>query len=113
MGTEHLGAGQPPAVGAPPAPPPPQGDATGGLIPYKNPPALISYYCGIAALLPLLGMVFGLAAVVLAILGFRKRAREPHVKGTAHAVIGLVLGGGSLLVHTIVLVMIGLSSRRY
>ena len=97
---------------APPSPPPPVGDVTGGLIPYKNPPALISYYCGIAALIPLIGMLFGLAAVVLAIMGFRKRKREPHVKGTAHAVIGLVLGGGSVLVHAAVLVLMGIAASK-
>jgi len=37
------------------------GDATGGVIPYKNPPALIAYYCGIFSLLPILGLVFGIA----------------------------------------------------
>jgi len=32
------------------------GDNTGGLIPYKNPKALIAYYLGIFSLFPLLGL---------------------------------------------------------
>ena len=41
------------------APTVPTGDATGGIIPYKNPPALIAYYCGIFSLLPCIGLVAG------------------------------------------------------
>ena len=65
------------------------GDATGGLIPYKNGPALTAYYLSIASLLccPL-----GIVAVVLGVLGLQKRAREPAVKGSVHAWIGIVLG---------------------
>ena len=38
-----------------PSPPPaPQGDATRGVIPYKNVPALIGYYCGVFAIIPCL-----------------------------------------------------------
>lgn len=48
------------------------GDGTGGLIPYKNPPALAAYYLGI--------------------MGLRKRAQNPVVKGSVHAWIGIVLG---------------------
>ncbi len=84
-----------------PAPPPPvysdasQGDNTGGLIPYKNPQALIAYYLGIVALLPFIGLVFGIAAFILGILGLRARKRNPVIKGSVHAWIGIVLGGGS------------------
>lgn len=66
-----------------------QGDATGGVIPYKNPKALIAYYLGIFSLLifPL-----GIAAIVLGILGLRDRKRNPVIKGSVHAWIGVVLG---------------------
>ena len=49
------------------------GDATGGIIPYKNPAALIAYYCGIFSLLPIVGIVVGIPAVVLGIVGLRRR----------------------------------------
>lgn len=29
-----------------------EGDSTGGVIPYKNMPALIAYYCGVFSILP-------------------------------------------------------------
>ncbi len=69
--------------------PPGQGDVTGGIIPYKNGPALAAYYVSIGSLLccPL-----GIVAVVLGIMGLQKRARQPEVKGSVHAWIGIVLG---------------------
>ncbi len=69
------------------------------LIPYKNPRALFSYYCGIAALIPILGLLFAPFALVLGILGLLYRRDHPQAKGTAHAVIGVVLGGLSLVCY--------------
>lgn len=71
---------------------PQQGDATGGVIPYKNVPALIGYYTGIFSLLPCLGFPLGFVAVVLGIMGLRAKSKNPAVKGTAHAVVALVCG---------------------
>jgi hypothetical protein len=70
----------------------PEGDATGGLIPYKNPPALIGYYLAIFSLIPCIGLFVAIPAVVLGIIGLRKRKKEPVVKGSAHAWIAIVLG---------------------
>ena len=84
-----------------------EGDATGGLIPYKNPKALIAYYLGIASGLPLIGLPLGIAAFVLGILGLRARKENPVIKGSAHAWIGIGCGGiftlpwGALIVITI------------
>jgi membrane-associated protease RseP (regulator of RpoE activity) len=72
-------------------------DATGGLIPYKNAPALISYYLGVFSLIPILGLPLGIGAVVLAFFGFAKRRANPNVSGLAHAWVGLVLGGVTTL----------------
>ena len=69
------------------------GDATGGVIPYKNLPALFAYYLGLFSLFPLLGLPIGIAAFVLGILGLRKRRENPAVKGSAHAWIGIGCGG--------------------
>ena len=80
-----------------------QGDATGGIIPYKNVPALVGYYFGIASLIPCLGMPFGIAALVLGILGLKKRNRHPAVKGIIHAWIGIILGGISILGHSAII----------
>lgn len=80
-----------------PPPPPVHGDATGGVIPYKNPPALIAYYCSMLALLPFLGFPFAVAAVILGPIGLKRYARNPAIKGKVHARIGIVLGLVSLL----------------
>lgn len=80
-----------------PPPPPVHGDATGGVIPYKNPPALIAYYCSMLALLPFLGFPFAVAAVILGPIGLKRYARNPAIKGKVHARIGIVLGWVSLL----------------
>ena len=88
-----------------------EGDKTGGLIPYKNPHALIAYYLGIVALLPLLGLPFGIASVILGIIGLRKRREKPIIKGSVHAIIGIVFGvfsilcGGGIMVSIIINVL--------
>jgi hypothetical protein len=71
-----------------------QGDATGGVIPYKNPKALIAYYLGIGSLLifPL-----GFASIILGVMGLAARKRNPVIKGSVHAWIGIVLGVISIL----------------
>lgn len=91
----------------------PTGDATGGLIPYKNPAALAAYYCGVFSLVPILGIVVGVPGVILGIAGLRKKRATPVVKGSVHAWIGIVLGGlttllwGGLIVLMIVAVLRG------
>lgn len=77
----------------PPHGSPPKGDATGGLIPYKNMHALLAYYLGLFSLLPLIGLALAIPAVILGVIGLRNVKREPEVKGTVHAWIGIVMGG--------------------
>ncbi|MBL8868200.1 MAG: hypothetical protein JNK90_00335 [Planctomycetaceae bacterium] len=72
---------------------PNEGDATGGVIPYKNPKALIAYYLGILSGLPVIGIPLVAAAFVLGVLGLRDRARNPVIKGSVHAAIGIGCGG--------------------
>ena len=69
------------------------GDATGGVIPYKNPKALIAYYLGLFSGLPLIGFPLGVVAFVLGILGLIARNRNPAIKGSVHAAIGIGCGG--------------------
>lgn len=97
----------------PPLPAPPrveqQGDATGGLIPYKNPSALLAYYLGILSGLPLIGLPFGIAAFVLGIRGLRAKKANPAIKGTAHAAIGIGCGGIFTLLWSAVAIVLVLS----
>ena len=103
------------AAGAPPPPPPiPQtGDATGGLIPYKNPPALVGYYLGIFGLIPAIGILLAIPAFILGILGLKKRKQNPVLKGAAHAWIAIILGAISIGYHAlfVVLMIIGASQQ--
>ena len=84
-----------------------EGDSTGGVIPYKNPHALIAYYLGILALLPLIGVPFGVASIILGCMGLSRRKKNPVIKGSVHAWIGIVFGafsmfcGGGILVALI------------
>lgn len=73
-------------------------DATGGLIPYKNPAALIAYYLGVFSLIPLFPI--GLAALVLGIIGLVARRRNPAVAGLVHSLVGIIVGGFFGLVWT-------------
>ncbi len=81
---------------------PPRGsaetDSTGGIIPYKNPHALIAYYLGIFSLFPLFGLLLAIPAFVLGIIGLRKRNQNPAIRGSVHAWIGIVMGGLMTLV---------------
>ena len=70
-----------------------QGDSTGGIIPYKNGPALAAYYLGVFSIIPCFGLLLAIPALILGIIGLKKRKANPAIKGTAHAWIGIILGG--------------------
>lgn len=72
---------------------PPQDDGISTMIPYRNPPALIACYLGLFSLLPLIGLVLAVPALLLGIVGLVKRNRQPEVKGAVHAWIGIIMGG--------------------
>ncbi len=100
-----------------PSPPPPyepklgqlnEGDSTGGVIPYKNPSALMAYYFSIGTLICCVTpLPLGIIPVALGIIGLRKRKENPVIKGSVHAWIGIVLGGlsaiGSLLMIVVLI----------
>lgn len=88
------------------------GDATGGLIPYKNGMALAGYYCGVVGLIPVLGLVLGILAVVFGIIGLKHKSRHPAHGGTAHAIVGIVLGTIAALYNWAVAILILLGSMR-
>jgi hypothetical protein len=73
-----------------------QGDATGGLIPYKNKCALIAYYLGIFSFfIPF----SGIASIILGIKGLQARKQNPVIKGSAHAIVGIVAGICTIILH--------------
>jgi len=104
--------------GAAPVPSPPathvaEGDGTGGLIPYKNPNALIAYYTGIF-LSPFCFVGLGIVPLIFGVLGLRDRKRNPVIKGSVHAWIGIVLGSLSLVftVGIVILLLVSVITQR-
>lgn len=85
---------------------PVEGDVTGGLIPYKNMPALVGYYFAVFSLIPVLGWPLGVTAMVLGVVGLVKRSRQPQVRGAAHAWIAIVVGLLTTVVWGVAWVMI-------
>ena len=83
-----------------------QSDSTGGLIPYKNPHALIAYYLGLFSLFPILGLLLSIPAFILGIMGLRNRNRNPAIRGSVHAWIGIVMGGLMTLLWSGLLLLI-------
>ena len=81
-----------------PGPIPPPDQPLAGMIPYKNPHALIGYYVSICSLIPVVGLIAGPAAMVLGIIGMRRRKADPRIRGLAHAWIALLLGLVGLLI---------------
>jgi hypothetical protein len=77
----------------------PQGDNTGGLIPYKNPQALTGYYVSVFGLIPCVGFLLGPVAIFLGWRGLKYAQQNPHVKGTAHAYVAMILGALEFFGH--------------
>ncbi len=80
-------------VQQPPVHPNNESDSTGGLIPYKNPHALIAYYLGLFSLFPCVGLLLAIPAFILGIMGWRRYRANPIIRGQVHAWIGIVMGG--------------------
>ena len=84
-----------------------ESDRISGVVPYRNVPALVAYYLGLFSFIPFLGILLGLSAFVLGIMGLKRVAKQPEAKGKVHAWIGIILGGlfgfGYLVLVTIML----------
>ena len=105
--TEFASEFKPAGPVAPPlaAPHQEEGDATGGIIPYKNKHALIGYYMSVGGLImmciPVIGLIYTISVVVLGVKGLKNTKANPKVKGQVHSWIAII--GGSL--ETIVAVI--------
>lgn len=94
------------ALYGPPSPDAVADDGTlGGLIPYKNSQALISYYLGVFSLIPCLGIATGIAALILGIRGLSYANLHPQAKGKGHAWTGIILGGICSVGYTLLIVV--------
>jgi len=70
-----------------------------GLIPTKNPSALIAYYLGVFSIIPCIGLVLAIPALILGIKGLQFANQFPQVKGKAHALVGIIMGGLFTLIY--------------
>jgi hypothetical protein len=89
----------------PTQPRPPAADDSGlsSVIPYKNVPALVAYYCGVFAIIPC--FFIGWAGLILGIIGLKRAQEHPEAKGKVHAWIGIIAGGLFALLYTAVTVL--------
>jgi hypothetical protein len=89
--------------------PPPRSagdDAVSTIIPYKNGMALAAYYVGVFSLIPCLALILGPLGIIFGIVGLNRVKANPEVKGTGHAIAGIVLGGLTTLANVVVIVLI-------
>ena len=68
----------------------------------RNGDALASYLFGILSPLPLLGLLFGVPALVLGARGLRYAREHPGVGGALQCRIGMTLGGFFALLYLVV-----------
>ncbi len=81
------------------------------VVPYKNPKALIAYYLAIFSLIPCAGLLLGIAALNLGILGLKAANAQPNAHGKVHAWVGIILGGLCALGNVVgIVIMIRVST---
>jgi hypothetical protein len=117
-----------------------EGEPYSALIPYRNVPALIGYYCGMCGLIAILGgmalilfnpvnpqwagiIYFGvmnglggilaLSGIILGIVGMVYAGRNPRSRGMGHAITGMVLGILEILGLLAILIFGVMMSRRF
>jgi len=73
----------------------------GPVFPVDNPAALGSYYLAMLTFIPALGALLGGEAIWLGVRGLADARRLPGYRGGAHAVVGILLGAASILLHAV------------
>lgn len=82
------------------------------MIPVNNKPALIGYYVGFAALIPLCGCAFSIPAIILGVIGLIQ-AGKINGEGKVHAIVAIVLGVGTMVVYgPLLLIIIATSASK-
>lgn len=91
------------------------------IIPYRNVPALISYYLGVFSFIAcvpfvgFLGIPMAIAALVLGVKGLHLANVNPAAKGKVHAWIGILGGGLCMILGLIIngMVIVGIASGKF
>ena len=78
----------------------------------RNGPALASYYLGVFSLIPAVGIVTGILAIVFGAKGLRLVREHPEARGGAHAWVGIVLGAVFALGQAALVAYLALRTRR-
>jgi hypothetical protein len=87
-------------------------DGVSTIIPYKNGMALAAYYVGVSSLIPCVALILGPLGIIFGIIGLRRVNAKPELKGTGHAIAGIVLGSITSLANygVVILMLIGVVS---
>ena len=88
-------------------------DATGGLIPYKNPYALVGYYLSIFSMIPFVGIPLGVAGIICGIVGVRRRNRNPMMRGTAHAWFAILFSALVILIQVALAIYLSMHKNSF
>jgi hypothetical protein len=82
------------------------------IIPYNNGMALAAYYCSVFGLIPVLGVILGPLAIFFGILGLKRVNADERLRGTGHAITGIVLGSIDSLINLAIVafILIGMAS---
>lgn len=62
------------------------------IMPTKNGPSIISYYCGVFGLLPFIGIPFAVIAIIYGHKALKIYKKQPSPGAKAHALTGLIFG---------------------
>ena len=65
-----------------------------------------AYYLGVFSLIPCLGLPLAIAAIVMGMRGLKAFEKNPEVRGRAHALVGVIVGGFIAVAYVALLVWI-------
>ncbi len=113
--TTLVAAAPPPTLAVPSRSSPGAADTLSSIIPYRNVPALVAYYLAVFSVLPCIGVLLGLGALILGVKGLQVARQNPDAKGRVHAWIGILVGGFFFVAYTIlgIFVVAGLQTMHY
>ena len=77
-------------------------NSMGGLIPYRNAPALVAYYTGLFSICPFLGAPLVIVAYIAGYMGLKKAKEHPEAKGKVHAWVGIACAVVGTLINGLV-----------
>jgi hypothetical protein len=90
----------------------PTNEADAWLVPTNvNGWAMASGYLGLISFFPLLGVLTGIAAIIMGLVALKQLPRKRRQSGYGRAWFGIIAGSLGLLGHAVIILMILVSSR--